>query len=99
MPVNDDEAIMKYCKEVKAKLEKNNVRVSLDERNEKLSYKIREAQTKKIPYTLVIGLKEATAKDLTYRLYGHMDSKTVKENEFLKIVTKDISTKAFKREY
>ena len=99
MPVNDDEAIMKYCKEVKAKLEKNHVRVSLDERNEKLSYKIRDAQTKKIPYTLVIGLKEATAKDLTYRLYGHMDSKTVKENDFLKIVTKDISTKAFKREY
>ena len=50
-----------YCDEIKAKLLENNLRVEIDTRDEKLSYKMREAQKKKIPYILVIGDKEKEA--------------------------------------
>ena len=99
LPINNDEAVMKYAAIVEKKLKSHNVRVSIDDRNEKLNYKIREAQTKKVPYTLVIGAKEAESKNITYRLYGHMDSKTISEAEFVKIITKDIKEKNPQRSY
>jgi threonyl-tRNA synthetase len=99
LPVNNDEAVMKYAAAIEKKLKNKNVRVSIDDRNEKLNYKIREAQTKKVPYTIVIGNKEAESKNVTYRLYGHMDSKTVAENEFVKIIEKDIKERQVTRNY
>jgi threonyl-tRNA synthetase len=90
---------MKYAAAIEKKLKNKNVRVSIDDRNEKLNYKIREAQTKKVPYTIVIGNKEAESKNVTYRLYGHMDSKTVAENEFVKIIEKDIKERQVTRNY
>ena len=99
LPVNDDEATKKYCEKIASSLHHKGVRVSVDSRNEKLNYKIREAQTKKVPYTLVLGGKEVENGNITYRLYGHMDSKTVPTPVFEKILLKDIRTKAVKRDY
>ena len=56
LPIADSH--MEYTKKVQEQLEKNDIRVELDERNEKIGYKIREAQLQKIPYMLVIGDKE-----------------------------------------
>ncbi len=99
LPINNDEAVMKYASSLEKKLKNHSIRVSIDDRNEKLNYKIREAQTKKVPYTLVVGAKEAESKNVTYRLYGHMDSKTVTEAEFLKIIKKDIEERNPTRSY
>ncbi len=99
LPINNDEAVMKYASSLEKKLKNHSIRVSIDDRNEKLNYKIREAQTKKVPYTLVVGAKEAESKNVTYRLYGHMDSKTVTEAEFLKIIKKDIEERNPIRSY
>lgn len=99
LPINDDENLMKYARLVNERLKKNGVRSSIDERNEKLNYKIRESQTKKVPYTIVLGAKECESGNITYRLYGHMDSKTVTEAEFFKLIRKDISTRAVSRDY
>ena len=99
LPINDDEAVIKYAKSLEKKLKAKKIRVSIDDRNEKLNYKIREAQTKKVPYTIVVGAKEAESKNITYRLYGHMDSKTVLEKEFYSIIEKDIKDRVPTRTY
>ena len=57
IPVNN-EYHLEYAKEIEKMLENANVRVKLDDRNEKLTYKMRESQTKKVPYTIIIGDKE-----------------------------------------
>lgn len=99
LPVNNDEAIMKYATKVAKSLHSKGVRVSVDDRNEKLNYKIRESQTNKVPYTLVLGGKEAESGNITYRLYGHKDSRTLTEKEFNKILTDDIKNRQVSRAY
>ena len=54
LPISDSQ--VEYCQKIKSELMKNKVRVELDDRNEKIGYKIREAQLEKVPYMLVIGL-------------------------------------------
>lgn len=61
-------------------------RVETDYRDEKLGYKIREAQTKKIPFTLVIGDKEVENNTVTYREYGKEEQVTVTLDEFVKLI-------------
>ncbi len=88
-PVHSD-----YAKEIVSLLESNNVRTELDDSNEKLGYRMRNAQVNKIPYTLVIGDKEAKEGLVTYRIYGQKDQVTVTKEEFVKIILKAIETKA-----
>jgi threonyl-tRNA synthetase len=59
LPIND--AVLDYAKDIQAKLQAAGVRVELDDRNEKIGYKIREAQLEKVPYMFVIGEKEKEA--------------------------------------
>jgi len=100
LPVaSDDSAQMDFAKSLNDLLHNAGVRTKVDDRNEKLSYKIHDSQTMKVPYTIVIGSKEANDKTVTYRLHGEKDSKTVTEDEFVKIITTDISTKACYRHY
>lgn len=94
---NTDLAQMDYAKKVYAKLKKHNVRVSLDDRNEKLGYKFRDAQMMKVSYTLVIGNREAEDETLTYRIHGSKDAKTVTLSQFVSLINKDIKTRAYKR--
>ena len=75
-----------YCKEIKDLLEKINIRVELDERNEKLSYKMRESQTQKIPFTIIIGDKEVENKTISYRKFGKPDTITLNQEEFLEVL-------------
>jgi threonyl-tRNA synthetase len=56
-----------YARQVAAKLKEASVRVEVDDRNEKLGYKIREAQVQKVPYMLVVGDKEAAAGTVSLR--------------------------------
>ena len=81
-----------YCEKLKQIFEDNNIRFELDYRDEKLGYKIREAQTKKIPYQLVVGDNEVKNNLLTYRKYGETAQTTVTVEEFLELLKKEISS-------
>ena len=70
IPVNN-EYHLEYAKEIYKLLKKNNIRVHLDDRNEKLSYKIRSSQTKKIPLTLILGENEKEGNMVSYRKFGY----------------------------
>ena len=58
----------------------------VDSRNEKLGYKMRESQMKKIPITLVLGDKEKDSNSVNYRLYSSTDTKEVSVDDFIKFV-------------
>ena len=85
---------LEYSKEVFKLLEDKGFRVELDDREEKLGYRIREAQMKKIPYQLVLGDKERDERTVTYRQYGEQKQTTVSLDEFVNMVLKQIEEKA-----
>lgn len=72
-----------YAKFVQEELKKASIRVELDARNEKMGYKIREAQVQKIPYMLVVGDKEVEEKAVNVRKYGEQKSETMAFDTFL----------------
>jgi threonyl-tRNA synthetase len=92
IPVNNDYHL-DYSKKLFTKLMENKIRVEMDDRDEKLGYKIREAQTKKIPYQLVLGDKEVEKGEVTYRKYGEQEQTTVKVDEFISLILKEIEEK------
>jgi threonyl-tRNA synthetase len=92
IPVNNDYHL-KFSKDLVSKLMDESIRVELDDRDEKLGYKIREAQTKKIPYQIVIGDKEVDSFEVTYRLYGEKEQVTVSIDDFLALIKKEIKEK------
>ena len=92
IPVNNDYHL-EYANSIKNILEENNIRVKLDDRNEKLSYKMREAQIKKIPISLILGDKEKDNNEISYRLYSEKDTTTLKIEEFVEFVTNKIKNK------
>ena len=67
IPVNNEKHLS-YVNSLKEEFEKHNLRVTIDDRDEKLGYKIRESQTKKMPLALVVGDKEVESKTITYHL-------------------------------
>ncbi|MCI8347206.1 MAG: threonine--tRNA ligase [Bacilli bacterium] len=81
-----------YAKEITEYLKENKIRVELDIRNEKLGYRLREAQTQKIPYTVVLGDKEKENHTVSYRLHGQKDTTTVTKIEFLKLLENEIKS-------
>ena len=93
LPVNLS-SHLDYAKEVQKELSEMDVRVSVDDSNEKLGYKIRNAQVEKVPYSIVIGDKEKESKSVTYRVYGQKDQITVSLDEFKKLIKERIDTKA-----
>jgi len=92
IPVNP-EVHGEYAKELKEKLANLNIRVELDDRNEKLGYRMREAQTSKIPYSIIIGDKEMEEHSISYRKFGEQGTTTVSEEEFINFVTDKINNK------
>ncbi|HWL13152.1 MAG TPA: threonine--tRNA ligase [Ureibacillus sp.] len=86
IPVSN-EVHFDYAKQVEEKLLAAGIRVEMDYREEKLGYKIREAQMKKIPYMLVLGDKEMETGDVNIRRYGSKDSETLSLESFLEIIT------------
>ena len=93
IPVNIEHHL-EYAKQVMAKLNEQNIRVKLDDRNEKLGYRIRESQTKKIPITIVIGDKEIASDILPVRLFGSNESLDMSVNDLLNKIDQTIKTKA-----
>ena len=89
IPVNN-EYHLKYAQKVMEKLVSQNIRVNLDDRDEKLSYKMRDSQSHKIPYTVIIGDKEKDNKNISYRLFGHKETETKSLKEFEKMLLKEI---------
>lgn len=94
IPVNN-EYHLDYAKEVEAELNKYDIRTSLDTRDEKLSYRMRESQTKKIPFTLILGDKEKDNHEVSYRLHGETKTTTMSLEDFTKYLTQVIANKEF----
>ena len=95
IPVNN-EYHLEYAKEIEKMLEEANIRVKLDDHNEKLTYKMRESQTKKVPYTIIIGDKERDANTVTVRLHGTTENITLDKDEFLSKIKEIIQNKNIK---
>lgn len=89
IPVNN-EYHLKYAEKVMKQLSDKNIRVKLDDRDEKLSYKMRESQSHKIPYTVIIGDKEKDNKTVSYRLFGHKETENLSLKEFEKVLLEQI---------
>lgn len=82
IPVNVD-LHYDYARQLQDELKSQGVRVSIDDRNEKIGYKIREAQMQKIPYQIVVGDKEVENNQVNVRQYGSQDQETVEKDEFI----------------
>ncbi len=89
IPVNN-EYHLKYAKKVMKEISDKNIRVELDDRDEKLSYKMRESQSHKIPYTIIIGDKEKENKTVSYRLFGHKETENLSLKEFEKVLLEQV---------
>ncbi|MCV3322868.1 threonine--tRNA ligase [Pediococcus ethanolidurans] len=72
-----------YAEKLRAKMAAKQIRVDVDNRNEKMGYKIREAQTQKVPYVLVVGDQELEAGTVNVRKYGQKDSESENNNMFI----------------
>ena len=92
LPVNN-EYHLEYCKEIYELLNNNGIRVELDDRDEKLSYKMRESVVKKIPYTLIIGDKEKEGKTISYRLRGSNETNNLSQEDFIELIKNEILNK------
>lgn len=97
IPVNNDYHY-DYSRKLYENLKKSGIKVSIDDRNEKLGYKIREAANKKIPYTLVIGDKEVANNDVNVRIFGSQNQKTESYLDFKSNILKEISERRIKKE-
>ncbi|CAC7746991.1 Threonyl-tRNA synthetase [Staphylococcus aureus] len=82
IPVNVD-LHYDYARQLQDELKSQGVRVSIDDHNEKMGYKIREAQMQKIPYQIVVGDKEVENNQVNVRQYGSQDQETVEKDEFI----------------
>lgn len=88
LPISDKH--IAYAKELAKKMHKDYVRVEVDERNEKIGYKIRQAQVAKVPYMLVVGDKEMEEGTVNVRKHGGDELGTVPFEEFFTTVKEEI---------
>ena len=92
LPVNN-EYHLEYAKEVYNKLKDLDYRVKLDDRDEKVSYRMRESQVKKIPITIILGQNETDNKTISFRKHGEQETTTVTFDEFVSLMNKQIKEK------
>ncbi|PJN88311.1 threonine--tRNA ligase [Bacillus sp. mrc49] len=85
------EVHLDYAKDVQEKLKAQGIRVDLDTRDEKIGYKIREAQMQKIPYMLVVGDNEAKEGSVNVRKYGEQKSETIDFEDFVAAIKAEVS--------
>ncbi|MEC0250228.1 threonine--tRNA ligase [Bacillus halotolerans] len=85
---------MDYCEKVQSELKRLGIRVNIDERNEKLGYKIRESQMQKIPYMLVLGDQEVNEKAVNVRQFGHQKSEQVPFQVFKENIVKQVKNRS-----
>ncbi len=94
IPVNN-EYHLEYAKNLVEKLKSNNIRVELDDREEKLGYKMRESVIKKKNYAVIIGNKEVENNTVSYRLCGTENTITLNIDEFINMLLEEIKTKKY----
>ena len=92
IPVNN-EYHLEYANKIYELLKEENIRVELDDRDEKLSYKMRESQTRKVPVTLILGDNEKENNTVSYRLFGSRETTTLSTEEFVSLIKKTIEEK------
>ena len=85
---------IEYANKIKDEMEAKGIRASVDDRNEKVGYKIREAEMMKIPYMLVVGDKEVESNTVSVRKHGSQEMNTEKVDEFVENIVKEIEEKA-----
>lgn len=95
LPISDD--FNDYAYEVKNILKRKSIRVEVDDRSEKLGYKIREAYSKKIPYSLIVGEKEVVERSVSVRGRGQQQQKFMDIDEFVEIIIEEIESKKINR--
>ena len=91
LPISDD--FNDYAYEVKNILKRKSIRVEVDDRSEKLGYKIREAYSKKIPYSLIVGEKEVVERSVSVRGRGQQEQRFMDLDEFVEIIIEEIESK------
>ena len=91
LPITDKH--VEYAKKLADKMFDLGLRVHLDDRNEKLGYKIREAQVQKVPYTLVVGDKEMEEGTVNVRRRGEGDIGAMPQDEFISMLQEEIKEK------
>lgn len=92
LPISDKHYA--YAQNVYGRLLENDIRAELDDRNEKIGYKIREAQLQKIPYMLIVGDKEVEQGTVSLRSRKEGDLGAISLNDFIEKILKEIATKA-----
>ena len=92
IPVSSEHHL-EYAEKVYNALLKANIRVELDSRNEKLGYRLREAQTRKINYNVILGDNEVENETISYRLFGQKETTTVSCQEFISMLKEIIEAK------
>lgn len=95
LPVNNAYHL-EYAEEIYSLLKENGIRVQLDDREEKVGYRMRESVLKKIPFTLIIGQKEVDENAVSYRRYGSEETTTINKNEFITFLKEEIEKKRSK---
>ncbi len=83
-----------YAREIKAILLKKGIRVETDFRDEKLGYRIREAQVNKVPVMLVLGDKEVESREVNIRRYGSKDSSNASLEQFVADLEQEIANRS-----
>jgi threonyl-tRNA synthetase len=91
IPVSQN--FFEYGKKVAAELKANNIIVELDERNEKIGYKIRDWETKKVPYMLIVGEKEMEAGTVSVRQHKLGDKGSVPLQDFINTISEEIKNR------
>lgn len=92
IPINNKHHL-EYASEINEELKKAGIRTNFDDRDEKLSYKMREAQMMKYPFNLILGQKEVDDKTISFRLHGEEETKTLGKDEFINFLKTYINEK------
>lgn len=88
IPVSQN--FIEYAEKIESKLKDKNIKVKLDSRNEKIGYKIREWETQKVPYMLVVGEREQNSETISVRKHKEGDKGNLSINEFISNITSEI---------
>ena len=94
IPVSDKS--LEYAKKINSKLDELNIKVELDESNERIGYKIRNAQLEKVPYMFILGENEANNNTISMRKRNGEELKDLSFEDAYKIIREDIDTKRLK---
>ena len=87
------EKYLDKCNQIKQQLEDCGIRTELDDRNEKIGYKIRSAQMQKIPYSIIVGENEIANNVITVRRYGQQESNQSKLEDLIQTIKTQTSTR------